>query len=118
MSRGSYTRRTFIGKCLGITMLAIGGAAVSSCNNGGPDKKGQKGNAGSGSCDDLSGVSQSEIEKRKKFGYVKESMIPGSHCGNCGLYVPPAPEGNCGDCLLFKGPVRATGYCTQYVAKS
>jgi hypothetical protein len=119
MEKSTYSRRKFIGKCLGPATAFLGGAIIlSSCkskttennqeNNGKPE---------SASCDDLSGVSKSEIEKREKFGYVKESTVPGSHCGNCSLYIPPEQGQHCGKCLLFKGPVRPTGYCTQYVAK-
>lgn len=118
MDKKLYTRRIFIGKCLGITALATGAVVVSGCNNPGSANKGQKAKDGNGKCDDLSQLSKAEIEKRKKFGYVEESTVPGSHCGNCALYVPATAPGHCGSCLLFNGPVDATGYCTQYVAKS
>ena len=63
-------------------------------------------------------ISESELEKRKKFGYMDESTVPDSHCGNCSLFIPPDSGKACGGCLLFKGPVRPTGYCTQYAAKT
>jgi hypothetical protein len=113
------SRRQFIGKCLGIGALIAGGVIViDGCGPGRSDKQPSSKNAAAGSCDDLSGISESEIAKRKKFGYVKESTIPGSHCGNCSLFIPGDPGNPCGGCLLFKGPVRATGYCTQYAAKT
>lgn len=65
-------------------------------------------------CDDMTGVSPEELEKRKKLAYVKQSPIPDSQCGNCALYIPPKEGKGCGGCLLFKGPVRAEGYCAYW----
>jgi hypothetical protein len=65
-------------------------------------------------CDDLTGVSPGEVDKRKKLAYVTKSPLPDSRCGNCSLYVPPAGGKACGGCMLFKGPVRAEGYCTYW----
>lgn len=117
--KNAYSRRKFIGACLGPATAFLGGVILlSSCGSNTNKKQQQEGGkTGDGSCDDLSGVSKTEIEKRERFGYVKESTVPGSHCGNCSLYIPPEQGNNCGKCLLFKGPVRPTGYCTQYVAK-
>ncbi|GEO04756.1 hypothetical protein AAE02nite_24200 [Adhaeribacter aerolatus] len=69
---------------------------------------------GQNPCDDLTGVVPGEIEKRKKFAYVGVSPIPDNRCGNCKLFLPPGAGKACGGCLLFKGPVRETGYCTYW----
>lgn len=117
MEHSAYSRRGFIGKCLGAGALFFGGTfLLTAC---GVKKTGQKNTGGSNDpCDDLSGVSSSELEKRKKFGYMNESTVPGRHCGNCSLFLPGESENACGGCLLFKGPVHPTGYCTQYAAKT
>lgn len=65
-------------------------------------------------CDDLSGISEEEIAKRKKLAYVNKTPIPDSHCSNCALYLPPGKDKPCGGCMLFKGPVRAEGYCAYW----
>jgi hypothetical protein len=65
-------------------------------------------------CDDLSGVSAEEVAKRKKLAYVNKTPIPDSSCSNCALYLPPAKDKPCGGCMLFKGPVRADGYCAYW----
>lgn len=65
-------------------------------------------------CDDLTGTSAEEIEKRKKLAYVNKTPIPDSHCSNCTLYIPPAKDKPCGGCMLFKGPVRQEGYCAYW----
>jgi hypothetical protein len=67
-----------------------------------------------GSCDDLSNVSQSEIDKRDVYGYVDETPYPEYRCDNCSLYIPPGEEENCGGCVLFEGPVFAAGYCDYW----
>jgi hypothetical protein len=116
MEQKAYSRRKFIYRWLGPVMAVMGGAVLWSGCHGGDKSSGA--NSGPASCDDLSGVSEDEIAKRKQLGYVQNSTVPGSHCGNCSLYVPAEREGGIGKCLLFAGPVCATGYCTQYVAKS
>ncbi|QMU29695.1 high-potential iron-sulfur protein [Adhaeribacter radiodurans] len=65
-------------------------------------------------CEDLSGIASGEIEKRKKFAYVTISPNPDSRCGNCKLFLPPAAGKPCGACLLFKGTVQESGYCTYW----
>lgn len=128
MKQNSYSRRAFIGKCLGVGSLMVGGTFfLASCasNESKQNKEAQSEDAGAAEkapatgdpCDDISGLSAEEKEQRKRFGYVAESAVPGSHCGNCRLYIPPKSDGACGGCLLFKGPVRETGYCAQYEAK-
>lgn len=65
-------------------------------------------------CDDMTGVAPAELAKRKKLAYVNKSPIEDSHCGNCALYLPPGKGKACGGCVLFKGPVRPTGYCAYW----
>lgn len=65
-------------------------------------------------CSDLSGVSENDLELRKKFAYVKESPIADNQCNNCNLYLPAKEDMPCGGCMLFKGPVHASGYCTYW----
>lgn len=120
MKKNTYSRRDFIGKCLGVSSLVIGGTFVlNGCGPGKSGKNDNKAKTASGDpCDDLSGLTEEEAKQREQFGYVKQSSVAGSNCGNCRLYLPPREGKSCGGCLLFKGPVRATGYCTQYEAKS
>lgn len=119
MGNKSYSRRKFIGKCLGISSLAAAGAlTLASCGQSKQADNDEHQTAGGDPCDDLSGLSAAEKQQRKQFGYVKQSSVPGSHCGNCRLYLPPKSGEQCGGCLLFKGPVHAAGYCTQYEAQT
>ncbi len=118
MKNKEYSRRMFISKCLGIGSMFLGIAVVlSSCELNQPPVEDKKGVSLKNACDDFSGVSKSEIEKRQKFAYVDKSPVTESYCGNCSMYVPKDQNKECGGCMLFKGPVYSSGYCIQYVAK-
>lgn len=136
-----YSRRDFIGKYFYASSVLLGGGVLLGCTslksvaNDIPDTSASKApNAGQDSikanqdpvvqaqgeaqqknpCDDLTGVSAEEIEKRKKLAYVNKTPIPDSRCSNCTLYIPPAKDKPCGGCMLFKGPVRPEGYCAYW----
>lgn len=102
-------------------MLLGGVFFISGCGDGKKPAKETK-DAGETkkpeSCSDLSGVSEEEKDKRKKLGYVEETPIADSKCGNCKLYLPPGENEHCGSCSLFKGPVEENGYCTYYAPLS
>ena len=114
-----YSRRKFMNKILCATTVSLGGAWIlSSCNwktsQENPETDSVDLEAEVTSCDDLSGVSASEISKRRKLGYVEESPLPDAQCANCSLYIPPQEENSCGGCMLFEGPVFAEAYCTYW----
>lgn len=113
------TRRHFIKNALGLSSLLLGGAFfIGSCGNGEKAAKDTGKSHKPTSCSDLSGISEEEIEKRKRLGYVEETPIPDNRCGNCKLYLPPGEGESCGTCSLFKGPVEENGYCTYYAPLS
>lgn len=106
------SRRRFIRNCWRIsTAFLAGGLVLSAC---GSKESTEKESLATIDCDDLSGVSEDEILKREKFGYVKKSPIPESQCGNCSLYVPSGADKDCGKCMLFEGPVYESAYCTYW----
>jgi hypothetical protein len=121
MKNKDCSRRKFINKCLCTGSLFFGSAMfLTSCNtneSSGGKSENKNQSTSDDPCNDLSGVSSTELEKRQKFGYVKKSADSERFCGNCGLHLPPFSEKDCGGCLLFKGPVSPNGYCIQYVAK-
>jgi hypothetical protein len=126
MEEQKYSRRKFIGKyvlagsvAFGSVLLIAGNTARSMANEGDskkPSKNPQP--LQKNPCDDLTGVSTDEVAKRKKLAYVNKTPIPDSHCSNCALYLPPAKDKPCGACMLFKGPVRAEGYCAYWAPVS
>ena len=68
-------------------------------------------------CNDLTGLSEGDIKIRTGLGYVKKSPVLNMQCSNCNLWLPPATDKKCGGCLLFKGPVDPSGYCTNWAPK-
>lgn len=68
-------------------------------------------------CDDLSGASETDMAIRKKLSYVNESPIPENQCDNCNLFLPIETAEKCGGCMLFKGPVYKSGYCTYWAPR-
>jgi hypothetical protein len=110
-----YSRREFIRKpfLLGSVFLSLA-IALSECNSKKGSDKEEKNDVKTDPCEDLSGVSKNDIETRNKFGYVKKSPLPDKTCNNCKLHIPPQAGKECGECLLFKGPVYSSGYCTYW----
>lgn len=122
MKANDYTRRKFLRQLAGSSTVVAGAALfLSSCSGGktSDTKTQDAGKAASADpCNDFSGVSADELEKRRKFGYVDKSAESGKTCGNCGLFLTWEKEKTCGGCLLFKGPVHTDGYCMQWAAKA
>ena len=65
-------------------------------------------------CTDLSDLTSEDLAARKKFAYTDESPVGDQRCENCNLFLPVAQERKCGECLLFKGAVQPSGYCTYW----
>lgn len=109
------SRRKFIFATLSASSVLLGaGLLMGSCDSKKAVQEEEESTASVDSCSDLSGVSEAEIEKREKLGYVNESPIPDNRCDNCKLYLPSGADKACGGCMLFKGPVYASGYCTYW----
>lgn len=66
------------------------------------------------SCNDVTGLSKEDIEKRKSLGYVEQAPSPDMECKICKLYLPPAEGVKCGNCSLFKGYVDELASCTYF----
>lgn len=111
------SRRKFIERCVSNGAGLLGGLMVLSGCGKSDKSKTQNEEAAVKSCDDLTNVSESDIALREKFAYVSESPIPDNQCNNCNLYLPPKVDEKCGACMLFKGPVFASGYCTYWAPK-
>lgn len=112
----THSRRRFIRQSLRGSALLLGaGLLAGGCGGGSRDR--QEKATGKDPCD-LSGLSQEDLEARKRLGYEEESPMPDRQCGNCNLWLPPAGEGKCGGCTLFKGPVYSTAYCTYWAPQA
>jgi hypothetical protein len=114
------SRRFFLQKCCSLGLTGSGILLLASC--GGSKKTTSKTSAKptavkvakENPCDDLTGVSTVDVEKRKALGYVNLAPSPDKQCDACKLWIP-VPEGKeCGGCLLFAGPVSSEGNCTYW----
>ena len=105
-----YSRRRFVVACLHSGAVLLGAGLVT----GACTKKESTQEKVMDSCEDFSEVSDAELEKRKKFAYVKQAPDAAKQCNTCKLYLPPKPGERCGGCLLFKGPVESGGSCTYW----
>ncbi len=110
-----YGRREFIWKHFFSSFFLLSATIMASkCGSKKSPAEGESKGVTINPCEDLSEVSKHDIETRNKFGYVKKSPLPDKTCDNCKLHIPPAAGKECGECLLFKGPVYSSGYCTYW----
>jgi hypothetical protein len=120
------SRKEFLKQCGAFTASLAAGIMMAACGSDtskGSEKKGdikkpEPAESNPTDCNDLSGLSQTELNKRKSLGYVKEAPSPDSRCEVCKLYLPPSGDRHCGNCSLFKGPVDTGASCTYFAPLS
>ena len=120
----NLSRKKFITQSLGYAGILFGGALFAeSCNSDGDSKPSDAANATGDkpksmvqpeNCNDVTGISTEEVEKRKSLGYVESAPSPDVRCDVCKLYLPPAEGDKCGTCSLFKGFVDVAASCTYF----
>ena len=115
----TYSRRSFIAQGIysGGLCLIIGQIVFSGCGSKESSPEKEQNKSSIDPCDDLTGLRETDIKTRAGLGYVKKSPISNMQCNNCNLWLPPEKDKTCGGCLLFKGPVYPSGYCTNWAAK-
>ena len=117
-----YSRRKFLLNTLLAGSAVLGtGLVFSSCNSGTTTTNESANNDDLppvDKCNDYTGVSEAELQKRNSLGYVEETPMPESNCANCLLFLLPKEGETCGGCQLFKGPVFDNAYCTYWAARS
>ena len=109
----SPSRRKFI-SYLWAELFLTYGLSWSACSPKKPVKENSSNSKSGDPCSDYSGVSESELEKRTKFGYLREAPAQDKQCNLCKLYLPQKKDEKCGGCMLFKGPVDVNGSCTYW----
>lgn len=113
------TRRQLLKTWFNTFLVFAGADSFIACNSRKSDFEEEGYNlANLNSCDDVSGLSESEKEKRKSLGYTEITPIDENVCGNCQLYLPPKSQERCGGCQLFKGPVYEQAYCTYWAPRA
>lgn len=116
MTNKDFSRRQFIKGVPSLSLLLWPAIFLAGCEQkSGPDKNANLPEPSH--CSDLSGVSEQDKELREKFAYTDHSPIADNQCNNCNLYLPAQKDKKCGGCMLFRGPVQASGYCAYWAPK-
>jgi len=116
------SRKKFLKQCGSFMASLVAGVFMTACGSDASKQPEEKDNTkkpeieeyNPTDCNDLSNLSEAELDKRKKLGYVKEAPGPDSRCEVCKLYLPPSADRHCGNCSLFKGPVDTGASCTYF----
>lgn len=110
----TINRKDFL-KQFGLMGVAAVGATTLITACGGSEQEAAAPAASVDPCNDLTGLTENDLQMRANVNYVTETEIPEERCDNCQLYTQP--NGGCGGCLLFAGPVTAAGWCSSWVIK-
>ena len=67
-------------------------------------------------CNDLTGLTEVEIQQREQLQYVAQSNKEEQICSNCRFWQPAeeGAESVCGGCQLIKGPIHPNGWCQTW----
>ena len=67
-------------------------------------------------CNDLSGLTEVEVQQREQLQYVAQSNKEDQLCSNCRFWQPAeeGAESVCGGCQLIKGPIHPNGWCQTW----
>ena len=69
---------------------------------------------GTDPCTNLFDLNDLELKTRRQLGYVNQSSFSDRTCLNCKLFIKTDQSLSCGSCLVMKGPVEDSGYCTVW----
>ena len=127
MSQKEVTRRSFLARASVLGLAAMGTGAVLTACGGGSESGSSGGEAAAPpepapsvaaeGCNDLSGLTDPDVQMRQTLAYVDESTFADKNCANCQLYIVPEGGATCGGCQIIKGPIAPDGYCTSWAAK-
>lgn len=65
-------------------------------------------------CNDLSGLSETDLHAREALSYVEQSPYDDQLCENCQFWIAGKEGEACGGCVSIKGPIYPKGYCTYW----
>jgi len=103
----TQTRRKFVRAGLILVSIFGFGGFFYSCRS---PKKG----SATDPCKDLSTLSETDLSTRQQLGYIDQSSFSDRNCMNCNLYLKSDETLPCGSCLVIKGPIDDSGYCTVW----
>lgn len=110
------TRKEFLKAIAAMGLSAAGiSAFIQSCGGSGENKKIAESNF---TCNDLTGLSQADIQTRQNLKYIDRTTFEDKYCSNCNFWIPPqGGQTKCGACKVVKGPIHPNGYCISWMAK-
>lgn len=126
MMRDPLSRRRFLFRLGTVSLAGIASLTVLSPLGGcGGEEKASDSAASSGArdatasgtpdpCNDLSGLTEAQIETREMYEYVAESEVPEELCRDCEFWKAPDKGATCGGCTLMAGPIAPDGWCNTW----
>ena len=70
-------------------------------------------------CTDTTGqLTDTETGLRESLQYTDQAPDPATACSTCAYFRRTTETTECGNCQLLNGPVRATGHCASWSAKT
>jgi hypothetical protein len=99
------SRRDLLRKTLAVGAAVAGSGALLACSK----DEGL-------SCQDVSGLSADEQQRRTALQYTDKTPKPEQTCDNCQFYQAKAAD-QCGGCTILPGPVHPKGWCASWAAK-
>jgi hypothetical protein len=110
-------RKEFLQSILSLSLVGWGSQFLfSGCGGKNEDQVSTEKTSTKDPCEDLSGLTQEDLEVRENFEYVHQTPYPEKRCDNCSLWISPKEGEPCGGCQIINGPIKAEGYCTAWVA--
>lgn len=120
MKRIPCDRRTFLALAGKLGLLGlVAPLTAAGCGGGGDDAAQSDQSAPAAKvddtgCNDVSGLTESQIEARRMFEYVETAADPAEACKLCAFWDEPEAGQLCGGCTLFAGPVHPDGSCNSF----
>lgn len=102
-------RKAFLAACGSVTLGLI---AAACGNKTSPDADASA--PPSGTCEDLSGLTEGDLQVRKSLSYVAVSPYSAQVCDNCQYWIAAKEGAECGGCVSLRGPIRPKGYCSYW----
>ncbi len=111
-------RKDFLKKLsMGGVLIFGGGTLLSACGDNKEQQQEQLLKNSNEPCNDVSGLTDDELNTRTTNEYVSSSPYNDKFCGTCNLFIMPKEGKECGACQVVKGPISPRGYCKLWIKK-
>lgn len=102
-------RKDFLTTCGSVTFAIL----AAACGKKSPADASETAPV-SGACDDLSGLTEGDLQVRKSLSYVAVSPYSDQLCDNCQYWIAAREGAECGGCVTLRGPIQPKGYCSYW----